>query len=492
MSQSEKKVCYFTLDGTQFLGELLLEGEHSHLTLSSRNEVPYSPEPHSLYGESLDHKKISLHDCVGEPSSPEGIYPNFIFKRQSFPHYAVIGNRHVTKSEKIFSAVSFQTDDFGLIFSPRDTFGSVSPPPLEFKGILENSYPSRKVDVGKNPAIFFFSGVPEHAPVDVGIGRFSVDFDFRANVSGHAGIQCSSVVTAVLEFDKLKSLDELLDDVIALSLFFTVAAGRYQGVNNISATIGSVDSSKVTGEKVSVHWSYAPLSSALEASNLKDVPITPEENRIEFYTVFQRWMSRHRDWLPARLRVINWQKNGRTYDENRLVAAANAFDILPDSTYPDVGELSKSAKEAKEKCKKIIRELDDGPEKNHISGTLAFWGGRSLKLKILSRSSVVRDVLGEEFPDIDVVLTTAVLTRNYFVHGTNKFGYENYENLLSFFTDTLEFVFVASDLIDCGWDAKRWAACRPGSSHPLADFYRSYKHQMPEFNLAKANAEKRG
>ncbi|MGU9810502.1 ApeA N-terminal domain 1-containing protein [Pseudomonas sp. LF052] len=308
MSQSEKTLCCFTLEGTQFLGELLLDGEHSNVMLTSRHKIPYASEPHSLYGESLDHKKISLHECVGEPSYPEGLYPKFVFKRRSFPHYALIGSRHIAEDERIFSSVSFQTDDVGLLFSARDTFGSASPDPLELQTILESSFPSRKIAIGKSPAIFFFSGVPDSVPVDIGIGNFAADFDFRSDVSGHAGIQCPSIVNAVLKFDTLKSLDEILDDVVALSLFFTVVAGRYQGVKSIEAEIGGADSASVQDQKVSVHWSYAPASSDLEASNLRDIPITPEESGAEFYTVFQRWMSRHNDWLPARLRIINWQK----------------------------------------------------------------------------------------------------------------------------------------------------------------------------------------
>lgn len=489
MSQSEKTLCCFTLEGTQFLGELILDGEHSNVMLTSRNEIPYDSEPHSFYGESLDHKKISLHECVGEPSYPEGLYPKFVFKRRSFPHYALIGSRHIAKDERIFSSVSFQTDDVGLIFSARDTFGSASPDPLELQTILESSFPSRQIAIGKSPAIFFFSGVPDSVPVDIGVGNFAADFDFRSDVSGHAGIQCPSIVNAVLKFDTFKSLDEILDDVVALSLFFTVVAGRYQGIKSIEAEIGGADSASVQDQKISVHWSYAPASSDLEASNLRDIPITPEESGAEFYTVFQRWMSRHNDWLPARLRIINWQKNGRTYDENRLVAAANAFDILPDSAYPDIGDLSEAALDARTRCKRIIRELADGAEKTQISNTLAFWGGKSLRLKVLSRSSIIRESFGDDFIDIDMVLATAILARNYFVHGTNSFGYENYKDLLSFFTDALEFVFVASDLVECGWNAKRWAARRPGFSHPLAAFYRTYKIHMPEFYLAKSNAE---
>ena len=57
MSQMEKMFCCFTLEGNQYLSELLLDAENTSLILHSRHQIPYNPEPHSLFGESLDHKK---------------------------------------------------------------------------------------------------------------------------------------------------------------------------------------------------------------------------------------------------------------------------------------------------------------------------------------------------------------------------------------------------------------------------------------------------
>ena len=491
MPQAEKILCSFTLDGNQYLSELLLDNENTSLTMHSRHEIPYDPEPHSLFGETLDHNKVSLFECVGDSPFAEGIYPSLIFKRRSFPHYAIIGRCHINENERVFRSLSFCTDDLGLLLSANDTFGSVHPGPEELQALLDKRGPSNKSAVGHNPLILYFSGIKDNVESDISIGLFSAELKFSAKISNHLGIDCPATTIATLKFKEEKSLSELLDAISAILHFLTIIAGRHQGVESINVGVPNLeqDAEKGNLEMMSLHWSYAPSSSKRAASNWRDIPITPQIDKYEFYNVFYNWIHRHDSWLPARLRIINWQKNGRQYDENRLVAAANAFDILPDSIFPETGELSPATLEAKRQCKKIIKTLEFGPEKEQALNTLGFWGGKSLRLKVLSRSRIIHSAFGCYFTDLDSVLVTAVSARNYFVHGTNKFGWEHYYDLMSFLTDALEFVFMASDLIECGWDAKRWAARSPGISHPLAEFHYSYPTQILAFLSVKEKAE---
>lgn len=205
MPQPEKMICCFTLNDDQYLSELLLDGENTSLIIHSRQQIPYSPEPHSLFGESLDHKKISLFECVGDSPNPEGTYPNFSFKRSSFPHYATIGKRHIIEDERVFSSVSFCTDDLGLLFSARGTFGAAHPNPQELQDLLEKSFPPR-VAVGDNPTIFYFSGIRDGVDADISIGLFSVALEFSAKISDHSGIDCPATTVATLRFKEAKNL----------------------------------------------------------------------------------------------------------------------------------------------------------------------------------------------------------------------------------------------------------------------------------------------
>jgi hypothetical protein len=330
MPQPEKLFCCFTLNDGQYLSELLIEGENTSLIIHSRHEIPYSPEPHSLFGESLDHKKISLFECVGDSPNFEGTYPNFSFKRSSFPHYVIIGSRHIIEDERVFESVSFCTDDLGLLFSASGTFGAARPDPQELQDLLDKSFFPPRVAVGENPTIFYFSGIQNSVDADISIGLFSVALEFSAKISDHSGIHCPATTVATLRFKEAKNLNELLDDVVAVLQFLTVIAGRYQGIERINVGVSSsgLDAEQSNAEAMSLHWSYAPTSPKNVASNIRDIPITPDFDKVEFYKIFYNWMLRHNSWLPARLRIINWQKNGRQYDENRLVAAANAFDII--------------------------------------------------------------------------------------------------------------------------------------------------------------------
>jgi len=47
-----------------------------------------------------------------------------------------------------------------------------------------------------------------------------------------------------------------------------------------------------------------------------------------------------------------------------------------------------------------------------------------------------------------------------------------------FFSDTLEFVFATSDLIEAGWDMKVWIARGTTMSHPFGSYWASYSDRL--------------
>lgn len=63
---------------------------------------------------------------------------------------------------------------------------------------------------------------------------------------------------------------------------------------------------------------------------------------------------------------------------------------------------------------------------------------------------------GERFESLDFVCNCATDLRNQFVHGSPvRFDREGRNESMGFLTDTLEFVFLASELVKGGWDMKR-------------------------------------
>jgi hypothetical protein len=115
-----------------------------------------------------------------------------------------------------------------------------------------------------------------------------------------------------------------------------------------------------------------------------------------------------------------------------------------------------SFSEAREKARSIFRVLVQSPERDSILGDLGRIGRRTLKRKVRERARIVQSAIGEKFPDLEIVLDSAVDCRNRFVHGTDaRLTYDQNLQLMAFFTHALKFVFAASDLAECGWDLKK-------------------------------------
>jgi hypothetical protein len=200
-----------------------------------------------------------------------------------------------------------------------------------------------------------------------------------------------------------------------------------------------------------------------------------------FTNVMERWLENQDERRDARYRFSSSFSKQSFYDTDRLVGAANMFDILPDSAVPPTVELTEELRNAKEQCRTIFKSLEKCIERESILNALGRIGKSSLKQKIRHRVKYITDVVGEDFPDLIIVTDEAVNCRNHYVHGTKgRFDYSLNSDVTFFFTDTLEFVFAASELVDAGWDINVW--CNSGStmSHPFGRYRVDYKRNLQE------------
>ena len=65
------------------------------------------------------------------------------------------------------------------------------------------------------------------------------------------------------------------------------------------------------------------------------------------------------------------------------------------------------------------------------------------------------------------------------MHGSPAlFDYQENITELAFITDTLEFVFAASDLLDLGWNLEGWMSEGQSMSHPFSAYIINYAENM--------------
>jgi hypothetical protein len=167
----------------------------------------------------------------------------------------------------------------------------------------------------------------------------------------------------------------------------------------------------------------------------------------------------------------------RRYDVDRLVAAANMFDILPRDVFSSVPELSPEVLAAKDAARTLFLDLPECDERTSILNALGRLGTLNLKQKVDARIAVIRaqcPLLFEPlniFARLSISAKSAINCRNFLVHGTEgDFDYEEHASLMWFFVDTLLFIFGISDLIDAGWSWDAWGQRGSSGHHPFESY----------------------
>ena len=198
-----------------------------------------------------------------------------------------------------------------------------------------------------------------------------------------------------------------------------------------------------------------------------------------FGRVMAGWLERDATWDLARTRFFAGWNNQRLYDPDRIVGAANVFEVLPREGMPPENSLPNDVAKIIEECKDLVKTLPESNEKHRMFMCFGQASSPTLKEKIRHRSSLITAVMGKALPEIDYVTDAAVDLRNYFVHGRESDPRRNLTKSGIFLTNTLEFVFCASDLIESGWDIRSWLE-KNGHSHPLGWYLMNYQDNLLE------------
>jgi hypothetical protein len=200
-----------------------------------------------------------------------------------------------------------------------------------------------------------------------------------------------------------------------------------------------------------------------------------------FCMVLERWLDMQGERHAARGRFFACFANQRSYTIDRLIAAANMFDILPGTAVAADVQLSLQEKNARDAARKSFLALPQSAERDAVLGALGRMGKSSLKRKIRHRVDLVIDKCEWNFPELANVCEEAVNCRNYYVHGTDPvFDYSMNPAARHFFTDSLEFVFATSDLLDAGWNTSAWIARGFVMAHPFGRFCVNYLSSLKE------------
>ena len=460
------------------LGQLTLTGASSALELHSNEPFHvFGIEHGNIRGILTDKEKVSLIDCIplvgtGHGSRAEETYH---FARL-YPHFAIFGDDHITNTEEKISSLHVIVEDATTLFYDFDAFGTSHDETSFVENIIKSRNRDYPVEIGPSPIVMYFTGKLKIFEAETILGNISASHNISYSFPSPAGFSLKNEISINIEFRRNVCFGDAISDLLSLLPFFEIIVGRTQNILSLKLNISSI---KESPEYLDVYWCMPPKrceNSGGTKPHPGDVLIDSVRQPQCFSNVLASWLERKIEWSVSRARFSQSFSQPGYYTVDRLVGAANNFDLLPDQAVGSANIVSKELSEALDTCRAIFKELPQTSERDSVLSAFGRVRQNNLKNKVKNRARLLQNPIEHKLPDFEFVIDAAVDYRNYFVHGTSHrvFSTEGEFRFLSFFTDTLEFIFAGSDLVDAGWDVKEWSARSAGIAHPFANYIVGY------------------
>ncbi len=372
-------------------------------------------------------------------------------------------------------------DDATALFYDFDAFSSVLNAQPLVEEITRGTALDRPIVTGSDAIVLYFTGKSEIFAADTVLGRVFASHNPRFNIGGPDGVYLKNKIFLTITFCEEIKFADAIYRVSTLLDYAGMLIGRPQNLLDLYISAGSDPEKPII---LQVYWSMPPkrdLAHEMSNPHPGDVLLEGSTQPEAFSRVTAKWLDQQEAWRDARARFFNSFAKQRYHDIDRLVGAANMFDILPGSAVPRDVELSDELRGAQSAARKIFHALPRSDGRETVLNALGRIVKSNLKQKVRHRAQLVAEASGTRFPDLSMVTDEAVNCRNHYVHGSDaRFDYNNNFDAVVFFIDTLEFVFATSDLIECGWDMKSWCETPTGMSHPFGSYRVNYLAQLAD------------
>ena len=390
----------------------------------------------SVRGTLDNQTKVSLINCLAQGPLLPTIREKIVIHNGSFfPHYAVLGSQHISHEEETVTEVSFVIEDANVLFHDPEVFGGITAlreSSVNVHSLVEQivrSNTNHKVPIGEHPAILYYTGNNQIFETDTSSEKISAGREIpRFEAYGTPdGVKIENEVPLILKFDPPVTFNKAVARASRVSQFLELLIGRSQNIIKFTIYKGPEQRLQVSGNGFPNYERHENESKP----SFSNVLIKPAQEE-QFPSVLKNWLERDGKCGAARKWFFSYFAKQRLYDEFRIIRAADMFNYLQDIP---------ASKDSRKEIKHCV--------------------------------DVVMKELGNELPDLGNAARQAIVCRNYYVHAEyckkdrKRIDYGGEPGFRVFLTDTLEFVFIVSDLIKSGWDVKAWLKTNNSSSHSI-------------------------
>lgn len=479
-------------------GHLTIAGKDTLLKLLNSQPFENTDEEFRDHHGLLNNgSKASLLECVRMGSTNYRWDERAQHETSLFPHYVLIGESFIKSGEARIQAIHYHFENVNCLVNGYKMFGTIRPEREEFRKLLETDYKRREKiaqkhdwgiqrfepEIGDHPILLYFSGLWEIVKCSAQIGSVTLTNRTSHAMGSSKGVGIDNEITVSLEFVVPATVAKAFASLSTLHSFFELCLGRRQRYLWIEAELvreEKVETDDQIASRLEVYWSYCneQVSGETGPTQYGDVLLDPGAQKEEFAKVLSGWLDSASSMGDARSRCASTFHSG-SYGVDRIVGAANMFDLLPDTHIPSKITPDKQTRDAVKESRKRFKALPDSFARQSMLSALGRVGTASLRDKICHRADILTMADSERFAELHLPCSQAVLSRNHFVHGSEAgFNYREEFTAFAFLTDTLEFVFAASDLIELGWDYNSWREKGSSLSHSFGSYVVNYEENL--------------
>jgi hypothetical protein len=477
-------LAHFTVQGTDHAGALNLDGPNTKLDIFSDDFLHLKDEEMTcVRGVSKEGVSISAIYCVPLTMSGSASYHGKHKRYMTLqPNYVVLGGHYLEPEADAITSIAFTFTEANHLFYELGTFGHIiGEHRLSFGQLREilrgvRRAPKHRRRGGRLELYYQWDRGPI-IEASCNAGTITVWNATSGRFPSSDGLELRSRARITCSFASSRNLEAALRVVWQIMSLFELATQSCQNVEDV--TLEHKDAPEHTQLKLHlIHREPEKVQSVMPTDALVNGGLHEDE----FMKVLTQWMDTGEQRRAARQRFIEGFRCNHRYRTERLIGAANAFDLLPASDFTkqgslpaDVVGLLTSFESQVKMASKTSGTVNEYRER--LLNNLGLVRGLNLRNKVLQRWATVPACIATRLPAMPEAIAHSIRARNFFVHGSPlPMSTESVYELSSFFTDTLEFVFGVSELSECGWDTERWA-----KEHYSLSRYKWYISNFPEY-----------
>lgn len=450
----------FNIKNNNFISGILdIKSKKKELILWSPEYININTHS-DIYGKTHDNKKITLLDCIVNNNSHFNRQGERSYGCNIYFHTLIIGDSEINKKDDRFCSISLEVNNSSTLFRFFKNFSYIHSPDETLINAINSQKNLFGGKVNENAIVSYFNGNFKIFEQDTKIGKIKATNNIVTSGGNSVnGINIKNTIILTISFDKAVFLKDAFSRAHELSSFLRLIGGRGLAFNNISL--------KKHGDELSafnvLHNSFSwgdNMENTYHSSPLIDIPSD------DFNKILKNWFDKT-ERKDVRYNFYNtYFKN--IYSPNRLIIAANMFDVFPSDNKKK--ELSLEERELLSELKiKIKTDFIDHQEiKDKLLNSIGILSRCSLKDRIMERLEIIKPYPWVNFENLAFIVDKAIQCRNYFVHGTkvNKLEQEKIIGHLSLFITTFEYIYAVSELVECGLEMNFDISV----SHPIIAF----------------------